>query len=158
MQYKLRTSPLQFVNPELPLSLDHQKQPAAHEFDLMGETPNCLERLAKSSLKNLLRVISSKVDLFRQITTAQFSVLPTHIKAAVTPIYIPIDPTIVIDGVASSGRQIEAEWVDYSPNNKERVVLFVHGGGFVCTSRKTHRVLTWRISKYAHARVLCTGS
>ena len=37
----------------------------------------------------------------------------------------------------------------------ERVVLYAHGGGYALCSRKTHRGLTWRLSKYANARVLC---
>jgi acetyl esterase/lipase len=39
-----------------------------------------------------------------------------------------------------------------SPN--ERVVLYLHGGAYFICSPKTHRMITWRISKYAQAKVL----
>ena len=38
--------------------------------------------------------------------------------------------------------------------NAERVVLYLHGGGFFICNRKTHRMLTWRVSKFCKARLL----
>jgi hypothetical protein len=34
------------------------------------------------------------------------------------------------------------------------VFLFENVGAYVIASRRTHRAITWRLAKYAHARVL----
>jgi acetyl esterase/lipase len=37
----------------------------------------------------------------------------------------------------------------------ERVILYAHGGGYTICSRKTHRGLTWRLSKATKSSILC---
>ncbi|KAJ1562989.1 hypothetical protein HK405_004670 [Cladochytrium tenue] len=41
-----------------------------------------------------------------------------------------------------------------APGAVRRVVLYIHGGAYFICSRKTHRSLTWRVSKHSRARVL----
>lgn len=47
-----------------------------------------------------------------------------------------------------------AEWVDVASSSSERIVLFLHGGGYVFGSPYTHRLITASIARTAGARVL----
>jgi acetyl esterase/lipase len=47
-----------------------------------------------------------------------------------------------------------ADWVSMPSSKRSRVVLYLHGGGYVLGSRRTHRELAARIAEAAQARVL----
>ena len=50
-----------------------------------------------------------------------------------------------------------AEWVDAlnnEPSANERVLLYLHGGGYLACSPITHRNITMRLARYAGCRVL----
>jgi monoterpene epsilon-lactone hydrolase len=47
-----------------------------------------------------------------------------------------------------------ADWIAMPESDPTRVVLYLHGGGYVMGSRNTHRELATRISREAAARVL----
>lgn len=52
---------------------------------------------------------------------------------------------------------IWAEWVDAlrnEPEANERVLLYLHGGGYIACSPVTHRNITMRLARYAGCRVL----
>ncbi len=49
---------------------------------------------------------------------------------------------------------LDAEWVAMPNSANGRVVLYLHGGGYVMGSRRTHRELASRIAREAAARVL----
>lgn len=49
---------------------------------------------------------------------------------------------------------VPAEWIDAPGADRNRVVLYVHGGGYVIGSVASHRELTARISRASGARVL----
>jgi epsilon-lactone hydrolase len=49
---------------------------------------------------------------------------------------------------------VQAEWVQASNAVAERVILYLHGGGYVIGSIATHRGLAGRLSQAAAARVL----
>src|SRR5216683_7721089 len=49
---------------------------------------------------------------------------------------------------------VDAEWVSAPNAAADRVVLYLHGGGYVIGSVKTHRDLMGRVSRAAKARVL----
>ena len=56
--------------------------------------------------------------------------------------------TQVIAGLAP------AEWVDDVHSSAERIVLFIHGGGYIFGSPNTHRLITATVARTAGARVL----
>jgi len=73
-------------------------------------------------------------------TTSRFPSPPPHVR--ILPVKV-------------AGRP--AEWVEaglFDLPATAPVVLFLHGGGFVCGSPKTHRSMTWRLAEAAGARVL----
>ncbi len=49
---------------------------------------------------------------------------------------------------------VPAEWVSVSASESDRIVLYLHGGGYVMGSRNTHRGLAGRIARAAQATVL----
>lgn len=68
----------------------------------------------------------------------------------------PIYRSVVTIGVAIEpfrDEGIDAEWLTPS-NAQQGVIFYVHGGGFVSCSRKTHRPLTSALARHAQCRVL----
>jgi len=74
----------------------------------------------------------------------------TGIEALVNVFPVPADvmrQPLTIEGIA-------AEWVSTPETSADRVILYLHGGGYVIGSINTHRELAARLSRAAHARVL----
>jgi acetyl esterase/lipase len=61
-------------------------------------------------------------------------------------------PDVRAEGVSVGGRP--ADWVTIEGATPDRVVLYLHGGGYVIGSPRTHRELAGRIAREAGARVL----
>jgi epsilon-lactone hydrolase len=66
--------------------------------------------------------------------------------------FLPADPDIKREPVKAGS--VPAEWVSAPNADASRVVLYLHGGGYVIGSINTHRGLAGRISRAAQARVL----
>ena len=49
---------------------------------------------------------------------------------------------------------VPAEWVSYGQFDSARVLLYLHGGGYVFGSPDSHRDLAWRLGEAAGIRVL----
>lgn len=58
----------------------------------------------------------------------------------------------IIDPVSAGG--VPAEFVSWRGADDNRTILYLHGGGYVICSPRTHRDLIWRIARSARARVL----
>ena len=84
--------------------------------------------------------MKNKVDKMRDNfvqATKNFATPPADISVT------PVD----VDGTA-------AEWLDAPGVDSDRVLLYLHGGGYVIGSIATHRGLTAALSRAAHCRVL----
>lgn len=64
----------------------------------------------------------------------------------------PPDPDVTSTEVDAGG--VPADWVSIDAHPADRVVLYLHGGGYVMGSRNSHRGLAGRIARAAGARVL----
>ncbi len=64
----------------------------------------------------------------------------------------PLPPDVRAEAVNASG--VPAEWIAVDTGPEERFVLYLHGGGYVIGSIRTHRDLAQRIARAARARVL----
>ena len=64
----------------------------------------------------------------------------------------PAEPDIVSEPVDANG--VSAAWISAPGAAADRVVLYLHGGGYIMGSLNTHRDLMGRISRAAQARVL----
>ncbi len=64
----------------------------------------------------------------------------------------PAEADVVAGTVDAGG--VPADWVTVEGQVADRVVLYLHGGGYVMGSRNTHRGLAGRIARAAGARIL----
>jgi acetyl esterase/lipase len=64
----------------------------------------------------------------------------------------PVPADVVREPVQAGG--IPAEWVSVPESRRDRVVLYLHGGGYVIGSIATHRELASRIARDTQARAL----
>jgi monoterpene epsilon-lactone hydrolase len=67
----------------------------------------------------------------------------------------PVAPDVVLEQVDAGG--VPAEWVTVPGVTPECVILYLHGGGYVAGSIRSHCELASRLSKAAAARVLLIG-
>ena len=68
---------------------------------------------------------------------------------------MPLPPNVQINRISLG--PIWAEWVDAlrnDPGANDRVLLYLHGGGYIACSPITHRNITMRLARYANCRVL----
>ena len=79
---------------------------------------------------------------------------PAEMRAAIeaTAGTFPPDPDIRAERIAIG--DMAAEWITSPAVANDRVVLYLHGGGYVIGSLDTHRDLAGRVGKAAGARVL----
>jgi acetyl esterase/lipase len=73
-------------------------------------------------------------------------------RAAIESFSAPPPEGTSIEAVDAGG--VPAEWVVADGVESERVILYLHGGGYVIGSLNTHRPLVARLSTAARARVL----
>jgi epsilon-lactone hydrolase len=73
-------------------------------------------------------------------------------RAGMEELALPAADDVVATAVNVDG--LGAEWVVASGADTERVVLYLHGGGYVMGSLATHRKLAGDVSRAAGARVL----
>jgi len=64
----------------------------------------------------------------------------------------PISPEAELKPVKASG--VSVEWQAYPGANKDRVILYIHGGGHIMGSINTHRLFTIELAKLTNMRVL----
>ena len=73
-------------------------------------------------------------------------------RAAMEELATPPDPDVKSEPIIANG--VNAEWITAPGSAAHRAVLYLHGGGYVTGSLRTHRDLMGRISRAAQARVL----
>ncbi|TPX64907.1 hypothetical protein SpCBS45565_g05522 [Spizellomyces sp. 'palustris'] len=104
---------------------------------------------------------ANKNSLRRARLLTDKAATPVPLRVKLSKVYIPRRKDVLPEGMAEKDAEgaIKAEWVDWEPikNDKlaaDRVILYVHGGAYFICSRKTHRGITYRLAKYAKARLL----
>ncbi len=75
-----------------------------------------------------------------------------EMRAAMEEMAPPPQADIQCEALSANG--VAAEWITAPGAAVDRAVLYLHGGGYVMGSVKTHRDLMGRISRAAQARVL----
>jgi acetyl esterase/lipase len=63
-----------------------------------------------------------------------------------------VAPDVTCEKVDAAG--VPAEWISAPGANSDRVILYLHGGGYVVGSIKTHRAMIARIARAANACAL----
>lgn len=64
----------------------------------------------------------------------------------------PLPADVRLQAVDAGG--VPGEWVEVAESERDRTVLYLHGGGYVIGSTRSHRDLVQRIARAARARVL----
>lgn len=77
---------------------------------------------------------------------------PQEMRAVFEKMAAPAEHDVKCEPVSAGG--IAAEWISAPGAAADRAVLYLHGGGYVLGSIKTHRDLMGRLSRAAKARVL----
>jgi len=77
---------------------------------------------------------------------------PQEIRAAMEETAVQPSADVQVERVNAGG--VDAEWVCAPGAASDRFVLYLHGGGYVIGSPKTHRDLAARVSRAAQARAL----
>ena len=102
--------------------------------------------MASEQLQMILGMLSAR----RPEQEPSIEELRTGMEAMTTA--FPLPPDVELTPVDANG--IPAEWVTTPGVDAQRVVFYLHGGGYCIGSIKTHRDLAQRISRAAQARVL----
>jgi epsilon-lactone hydrolase len=63
-----------------------------------------------------------------------------------------VAPDVTCEKVDAAG--VPAEWISAPGASSDRVILYLHGGGYVVGSINTHRAMIARIARAANARAL----
>ena len=124
--------------------------------DLNGGLPSSWSFMKKTMFKAQKFIYSnfnSSLKLSQMAFNTNLATTPTATKCTITKVKIPIQ-SIPSLPYSSDQETINAEWVDYYPEKPQRVILYIHGGAYMLYSRKSHRMMVWRLAKHAKARVL----
>ena len=95
--------------------------------------------------------LQQAIDAMKSLTQAQPST-PQEMRVMFEQMAAPAEADIKCEPVSAGG--VRAEWISAPGAIPDRAVLYLHGGGYVVGSIKTHRDLMGRVSRAAKARVL----
>jgi acetyl esterase/lipase len=95
--------------------------------------------------------LQQAIDAMKTLSQAQAST-PQEMRGLFEQTAAPAEADIKCDPVNAGG--VGAEWISAPGAGRNRAVLYLHGGGYVVGSIKTHRDLMGRVSRAAGARVL----
>jgi acetyl esterase/lipase len=95
-------------------------------------------------------MVVNMMKSFRPQTEPSIAEMRAGIEAMAGAAVIPAD--VKREQVSAGG--VPAEWVVAENADPDRVILYLHGGGYVIGSINTHRELGSRLSRAAAARVL----
>lgn len=103
--------------------------------------------MASPELQMVLEMLRTMMPINLEATVAEQR---ASMEAATTAMPLPADVTF--EPTTAGG--VPAEWTRAPGVSRERVVLYLHGGGYVIGSIKSHRMLVADISRASGATVL----
>jgi acetyl esterase/lipase len=95
--------------------------------------------------------LQQAIDAMKGLAQAPVTT-PQEMRALFEQMAAPAEADVKSEPVTAGG--VKAEWISAPGADSGRAVLYLHGGGYVLGSIKTHRDLMGRISRAAKARVL----
>ncbi|MGH7778584.1 MAG: alpha/beta hydrolase [Candidatus Binataceae bacterium] len=102
--------------------------------------------MSKQQLDSLIQMLRA------QPIDADASIEKTRAGFEQMTVMLPVEKDVKCEPVSAGG--VKAEWVSAPGADANRAILYLHGGGYVIGSIKTHRALAGRISRASKARVL----
>jgi epsilon-lactone hydrolase len=95
--------------------------------------------------------LQTAIDAMKALVARPVST-PQEMRAVFEEMASPPEPDVRCEKVDADG--VDAEWITAPGASNDRYVLYLHGGGYVIGSIKTHRDLMGRVSRAAKATVL----
>jgi epsilon-lactone hydrolase len=95
--------------------------------------------------------LQTAIDAMKALVARPVST-PQEMRAVFEEMASPPEPDVRCAEVDAGG--VDAEWITAPGTSNDRYVLYLHGGGYVIGSIKTHRDLMGRVSRAAKAKVL----
>jgi acetyl esterase/lipase len=102
--------------------------------------------MPSQELKQMIELLAGRPAVGGGSIEEQRAGLETMLGSLPLPESVTVNETRIGD--------MDADWVTMPNSANGRVVLYLHGGGYVMGSRRTHRELAARIARDAAARVL----
>ena len=102
--------------------------------------------MASQELQQMIELIASRPAIGGASIEEQRAAMEAMLSGLELPENVTVNEVRVGD--------MMADWVAMPNSANSRVVLYLHGGGYVMGSRRTHRELASRIAREAAARVL----
>lgn len=96
-------------------------------------------------IKLIIRLRRRKIDYTRPIAIRKGT-------EKMVARYMRLPDRCVITPVDAGG--VQSEWVSWQGSDSGRVIFYLHGGGYVICSPRTHRDLMWRLARTCGARVI----
>lgn len=100
---------------------------------------------------------NARVETVKSLLSGRKATTPVPITVKIEKVSIPIRSDFPGLYPNEHAGTFNGEWIypQVKDNKVSRVILYMHGSAYALLSRRTHRHVTWRLAKYAHARVLC---
>ncbi len=95
--------------------------------------------------------LQQAIDAMKAMASKVGASVP-EMRAAMDEMATPPQPDVKCQPLSVGG--VAAQWIDAPGADPRRAVLYLHGGGYVMGSLKSHQDLMGRISRAAQARVL----
>lgn len=96
--------------------------------------------------------LQQAIEAMKQMGSQMANATPQDLRRMFDQMAMPPASDVQCQAVNAGG--VDAEWICAPGAGEDRYVLYLHGGGYVIGSVKSHRDLMARISRAAKARVL----
>lgn len=92
------------------------------------------------------------LDIIRSVPPAKPDTTVGQMRGAMEKVAERVNADVQCEKVSAGG--VSAEWIVAPGADNDRVILYLHGGGYVMGSVNTHRAMVARISRAAKAKAL----
>src|SRR5260370_29153439 len=96
--------------------------------------------------------LNKGVDIIRSVPPAKPDTTVGQMRAAMEKVAERVAKDVTCETLTAGG--VPAEWIVAPGAARDRVILYLHGGGYVMGSINTHRAMIARISRAARAKAL----
>ncbi len=96
--------------------------------------------------------LNKVLEIIRSVPAAKPDTTVRQMRGAMEKVAERVAQDVTCEPVTAGG--VPAEWIAAPGAAQDRVILYLHGGGYVMGSIKTHRAMIARISRAAQAKAL----
>jgi monoterpene epsilon-lactone hydrolase len=96
--------------------------------------------------------LNKVLDIIRSVPAAKPDTTVGQMRGAMEKVAERVAKDVTCEPVTAGG--VPAEWIVAPGAAQDRVILYLHGGGYVMGSINTHRAMVARISRAAQAKAL----